>query len=91
MDYVWHSQQGNLTPDNRDYCGIAEVNGTTLCVLADGSTGCHAAGALAKALVSQLLEGFLRLRQPASIDVMVGLLLEAHADLRRKHPADSAS
>gem|GEM_PF-442651 len=91
MEYVWHSRQGNLTPDNRDYCGISKADGTTLCVFADGATGCPAGGDLAKTLVCRLLEGFLRLSQPASIDGMVGLLLEAHADLRRKHPADSAS
>lgn len=91
MEYVWHSRHGKLTPDNRDYCGIAEANGTILCILADGATSCPAGGDFAKALVCYLLEGFLRLRQPTSIDGMIGLLLEAHAGLRRKHPADSAS
>lgn len=90
MGFVWYSRQGNLTPDNRDYCGISEAGGTTLCVLADGATGCPAGGDLAKALVCLLLDGFLRLSPPATIDGMVGLLGEAHAGLRRKHPADSA-
>ena len=77
MGYVWHSRQGNLTPDNRDYCGISEAGGTTLCVLADGATSCPAGGDLAKALVCRLPEGFLRQSQPATIDGMFRLLQEA--------------
>lgn len=89
--YYWYSKQGSLTPDNRDFCGIAEAYRTTLCILVDGATSSPKGGELARALVCHLLESFVRLVQPPSSDNMIDLLVLAHTDLRRLYPADSAS
>lgn len=89
--YAWHSQQGSQTPDNRDFCGIAETQGTTLCVLVDGATSGPRGGELARALVVHLLKSFMHLEEPPSSDKIIELLEWAHADLRKGYPADSAS
>jgi serine/threonine protein phosphatase PrpC len=89
--YLWQSRGGTLAPDNRDYCGIAEAYGTNLCILADGATGTPHSGELARALVCHFLESFKRTQQSLTSEGAITLLKQAHGDLRRQYPADSAS
>lgn len=90
-NYYWHSQQGSLTADNRDFCGIAEITGASICTLVDGSTSSPKGGELARNLVHNLLKKFMKLDSVPSSVIMLDFLKCAHVDLRRQHPADSAS
>ncbi len=90
-DHYWHTQQGSYTPDNRDDYGMIKVQGTTVHILTDGATNGPNSGELARAIVTQLQQRLKNLKQPPSAGTVIDTLKLIHTDLRRKHPADSAS
>jgi PPM family protein phosphatase len=89
--YYWYTQQGPLTSDNRDFCGIAEIHGISVCILVDGATGSPKCGELARDLVSFLLESCVCLDSPPSQEILINCLERAHVGLRRQYPSDVAS
>lgn len=90
-NYYWHSQQGSLTADNRDFCGITEITGASICTLVDGSTSSPKGGELAKNLVQNLQRKFMKLDNVPSSVTVLDFLKCAQIDLRKQFPADSAS
>lgn len=55
----WITQKGNLTKDNRDYCGIAQRDNAALFVVVDGSSQSAQSGELAAVFVQSLADRFL--------------------------------
>ncbi len=91
FEYEWQSIPGNITSDNRDYCGIAERPDATLYAVIDGATQGPFGGDLAKALARHLVDQFLELDGPFTESQISYLLQHIHVVLRRQYPADSAS
>ncbi len=91
FEHEWHSLQGTLTRDNRDYCGIAERPDATLYVVIDGATRGPCGGDLARELACHLVDQFLEMDEPFARIQISRLLQNIHAKLCRRFPADSAS
>jgi serine/threonine protein phosphatase PrpC len=89
--FHWHSYQGTLTSDNRDYCGIAEREDAKFYAVLDGATSGPDGAALAKELACYLVDGFFDERPPVTKTDICGLLAQAHEKLRCRYPSDSAS
>jgi len=91
LECEWRSQQGTLTGDNRDCFGIAQRDGVTLYIVADGSTSSPGGGTLARKLVQQISTAFPLMEHSPSDESLIALLRQQHADLRCDHATDSAS
>lgn len=87
----WITQKGNLTEDNRDYCGIAQRDNAELCVIADGSSQSSQSGELAAVFVQSLADRFLSQPYLASADQVAAFINEFLLGLNGKYAAGRLS
>ncbi len=59
MAINWRSEQGQLTKDNRDCCGIGLRHDASLLVVLDGSTTGQDSGELARLIARNLVVSFV--------------------------------
>jgi len=91
LKYQWHSFQGTVTSDSRDYCGVAERQEATMYIVVDGSSRGPSAGELAQNLVKYVVNEFLIMEEPTESDSINNLLIQAHQNFRYQYVSDSAS
>ena len=87
----WHSQKGNKTEDNRDYCGIGIRSGATLCIVLDGSTSGPKGGELARQVAHELIDWFVGVDTDMNAQAIIEIVQNIHNSLSRQFPFDSAS
>lgn len=87
----WMTQKGDLTEDNRDYCGVAQRDNTALFVIADGSSQSAQSGELAAVFVRNLADRFLSQPYLASAEQVAVCINEFLFSLNGKYAAGRLS
>lgn len=87
----WMTQKGDLTEDNRDYCGAAQRDNTALFVIADGSSQSAQSGELAAVFVQSLADRFLSQPYLASAEQVAAFINEFLLGLNGKYAAGRLS
>jgi serine/threonine protein phosphatase PrpC len=91
IDFRWRSRAGARTGDNRDYGCIGIRGDEALCVVLDGSTTGRDSGALARAIGTALIDGYVASEDQIDEDGLVTRLRDIHAALVPAYPQASAS
>jgi len=90
VEVSWHSEQGTLTRDNRDCCGVGRRDDATLCVVIDGSTSGANSGEFARAIARALIDWFMGAGHVNAVSIIDRLRI-IHARLSSEFRKDSAS
>ncbi len=90
VDIWWRSEQGKLTADNRDHCGIGLRDDAALCIVLDGSTSGANSGEFARLIAQNLVDWFV-VAADISPTAIVHRLRHIHAELTIDFRRDSAS
>lgn len=88
---TWRSTKGQLTPDNRDQCGIGHRSGAMLCVVLDGSTRGETSGALARDTARAVIDWFMGCSSPVTAEVLIDCMRQIHGDVFPGYRQASAS
>ncbi|CTQ61916.1 PP2C family protein-serine/threonine phosphatase [Roseibium album] len=86
----WRSEQGLLTPDNRDWCGIGLRNDAILCIVLDGSTSGENSGEYAHQIARRLVDWFT-IFDNVTLEAIIDRLRFIHRELTLKFRRSSAS
>lgn len=92
----WHTQDGTITPDNRDTCAHIEPAHASLYLIADGSSSHPCSGELAKALLAKLSLDFsllptTELNPEQLAEALLQIIASSHQALRDAHPHAACS
>lgn len=90
IEIAWRSEQGNLTSDNRDYCGIGLRDESFLAIVLDGSTSKANSGGFAQAIAQGLIDWFVS-SKTVTVETVTNRLLEIHDNLSASYRKASAS
>lgn len=92
----WHTQDGTITPDNRDACAHIDQAHASLYLIADGSSNHPCSGELAKALLAKLMLDFsllpaTELNPEQLAEALLQIIASSHQALRDAHPHAACS
>ena len=92
----WHTQDGTITPDNRDTCAHIDQAHASLYLIADGSSRHPYSGELAKALLAKLTLDFsllptTELNPEQLAKALLQIIASSHQALRDPHPHAACS
>ena len=91
IEVGWRSQKGTRTADNRDHGGIGIRDNEVLCVIADGSSTAPDSGALAQAIIRNLVDWFVISGATMAPETVLEQLRKLHGDLCKQHRRASVS
>jgi serine/threonine protein phosphatase PrpC len=87
----WYSRKGTKTADNRDHAGLGVSTSGVMSIVVDGSTAGADNGEYAGAIVREMVDWFIGLKEALYPDALMKQLRRIHADLQAGFPRGSAS
>jgi serine/threonine protein phosphatase PrpC len=91
LEYLWCTEQGKRSDDNRDFCGIGLRSDISLCIVLDGATSGSKSGDFACKVATQLIDWFVEVTAPITADAIIIQLREIHRLLAPDFRSASAS